>query len=152
MKTVALVSVTAAATTLLMQACGGGAIAQSADVPDPMVGLWEVGVTVKDCASGAPLTSFKTMALMHAGGTMVGGAETYGTWKRNSDGTYLVTLQFYLTNDDGSYAGTQKVKATRTLSADGNSYTSTIQRWQVDALGNVGPTGCAVETAQRASW
>jgi hypothetical protein len=152
MKTVALVSVTAAATAVLMQACGGGGVAMAADASDPMVGVWDVAVTVKDCTSGTALASFKSMALMQSGGTMVGGAETYGVWKRETDGTYTVTLQFYLTNTDGSPAGVQKVKATRTLSADGNSYTSTIQRWQVDTQGNAGPMGCAAETAKRASW
>jgi hypothetical protein len=152
LRTVALVSVTAAAGALLMQACGGGAIAQSASAPDPMIGLWDVDITVKDCTSGASMFSFKSMAMMHEGGTMSAGGDTFGVWKRESNGTYTVTLQFYLTANDGSITGTQKVKATRTLSADANSYTSTITRWQVDAQGNAGPAGCASESARRASW
>lgn len=152
LKTVALTTVTAAATALLMQACGGGAVAQSANTPDAMVGLWEVDVTVKNCTSGDAMFAFKSMSLMHADGTMDGGADTYGVWKRENDGSYTVTLQFYLKNDDGSFAGVQKVKAVRKLAADGNSYTSTITRWQLDAQGNAGPTGCAAETAKRASW
>jgi hypothetical protein len=152
LRTATLVSITAAATALVIQACGGGAIAQSANAPDPIVGVWDVDVTVKDCTSGASMFGFKSMSMMNAGGTMTGGADTFGIWKRESNGTYTVTLQFYLPSTDGSFTGTQKVKATRTLAADGNSYTSTITRWQVDADGKAGPTGCAAEAAKRATW
>jgi hypothetical protein len=158
LKTTALVSVTAAATALLIQACGGGAVAQSeraqsaASPADPMIGVWDVVVTVKDCSSGTPMFSFNTMATMHQGGTMSANGDTFGVWQRESNGTYSVNLQFYRTNGDGSFAGWQKAKATRTLSADGNSYTSVITRWQVDAQGNAGPTGCASESGRRAAW
>ena len=41
----------------LMQACGGGANAQSStSEPDPLEGVWESTVTIKDCTSGAVLT------------------------------------------------------------------------------------------------
>jgi hypothetical protein len=46
LKTVALISMTAAATTLLIQACGGGAMAQSSDA-DPIEGVWDSTVTVQ---------------------------------------------------------------------------------------------------------
>jgi len=63
LKTFALVAVSAAATTLLMQACGGGANAQSTQQEaDPIEGAWESTVTIKDCTSGAALTTFTAAA------------------------------------------------------------------------------------------
>lgn len=49
LKTVSLVTLTAAATSLLIQACGGGAMAQTAADADPIEGVWESSVTIKDC-------------------------------------------------------------------------------------------------------
>src|SRR3982750_4299845 len=56
LKTAALVSVTAVATTFLIQACGGGgAVAQSASDADVIEGVWDTTVTNKDCSGGAVL-------------------------------------------------------------------------------------------------
>ena len=66
LKTVALMTVTAAATSLLLQACGGGdALAQSASDADPVEGVWESTLTVKDCTSGAVLATFKGQSVLH---------------------------------------------------------------------------------------
>lgn len=69
-KTVSLVAVTAAATLLLIQACGGGAVAQNAADADPIEGVWESSVSIKDCSSGAVLRTFKGAGLFHRGGPL----------------------------------------------------------------------------------
>ena len=102
LKSVALIAVTAAATSLLMQACGGDALAQAASDADPVEGVWESILTVKDCTSGAVLATFKGQAVLHRGGTLsadnsqptVTRGAAYGTWKRGAGNAYTSTLVF----------------------------------------------------------
>jgi hypothetical protein len=160
LKSAALVSVTALATTFIIQACGGGAIAQSANEVDPVVGLWEGSVTGKDCATGAARFTFRIQNTMNQGGTFAGQGSTaspgggigLGSWKRESANTYTVLMTFFQFNDDLSPAGTVRAKKTLTLSADGNSYTSTIARQVLDSSGAVVGQSCATEDAKRLSW
>ena len=63
LKTVSLVATTAAATILLMQACGGAALAQTAADADPIEGVWESDVTIRDCSTSAVLRTFKGVGL-----------------------------------------------------------------------------------------
>ena len=88
LKTVALVSVTAAAATLFIQACGGGAVAQAASDADPVEGVWESTLTIKDCASGAVLTTFKGLAVLHRGGEDRSFKRTF-SWRRAVAGRRL---------------------------------------------------------------
>ena len=59
LKSLALITLTATATTLLIQACGGGAVAQTASDADVIEGVWESVITVKDCTSSAVFTTFR---------------------------------------------------------------------------------------------
>jgi hypothetical protein len=160
LKSVALISVTAAATTLLIQACGGGAAAQSANEIDPIVGVWESTATVKDCSSGAVLSTFKGHAVLHHGGTFSADSSrpppsrgaAFGTWKHESGTTYALNLVLMRFNPDLTLAGTQKAKITRTLSADGNSFTSDIAGQVIDLAGTVVQQYCATDTGTRVTW
>ena len=93
LKTYALIAVSAAATTLLIQACGGGdAVAQTTTDTDAIEGVWESNVTIKDCASGAVLRTFKGAGLFHRGGSLTADNSlprapqgiALGNWKRNA--------------------------------------------------------------------
>lgn len=159
LKSVALVTTTAAATLMLIQACGGGAVAQTAEI-DPMVGVWDATVSIKDCASGAVLSTFKGQSVTHHGGTFSADnsrppttrGAAFGTWKRNANGTYLINLVFMRFAPDMSLAGTSKSTLTRTLSADGNSFTSEIAGKVIDTAGVVVQQTCASEVGQRVTW
>ncbi len=159
LKTVALIAVTAAASSLLMQACGGDALAQASDA-DPVEGVWESALTVKDCASGAVLATFKGQAVLHRGGTMsadnsqptVTRGAAYGTWKRGAGNAYTSTLVFMRFNPDSTLAGTQKVVRTFTLAADGNSLTGTNTAQIINTAGVVLQQACVSETSVRTSW
>jgi len=159
LKTVALIAVTAAASSLLMQACGGDALAQASDA-DPVEGVWESALTVKDCASGAVLATFKGQAVLHRGGTMsadnsqptVTRGAAYGTWKRSAGNAYTSTLVFMRFNPDSTLAGTQKVVRTFTLAADGNSLTGTNTAQIINTAGVVLQQACVSETSVRTSW
>ena len=164
------VSASSVATMILMQACGGGggggigpgtsAFAASDAAPDPIVGVWDSTASVRDCASGAVITSFKGLGMIMSGGTASftssrppsSQSPAFGTWKRESGNDYTLTLVLMRFNPDGSFAGSQKSKISRTLAADGNSFTSTISGQILDATGNVTSTTCATDAGSRTVW
>ena len=157
LKSVALVTVTAAATLLLIQACGGGAVAQSIDA-DPVEGAWEAVITVRDCTTGAAILTAKGQQVLHRGGTL---SDTnaappttrgvgFGTWRRDATGAgYTARFRFNRYNPDGSLAGTLRVARAFTLSADGNPQTSTNPSQVLDAAGAVLQNACAGDVSTR---
>ncbi|CAN5134448.1 hypothetical protein BH11PSE10_BH11PSE10_10810 [soil metagenome] len=157
----ALISVTAAATALLIQACGGGgAMAQVASDADPIEGVWESTLTVKDCASSAVLTTFKGLAVLHRGGTLSADnsrptfsrGTAYGTWKHGTGNTYTSTMVFMRFNPDATLAGSQKVVRSFALAADGNSLTGNNTAQIINTAGVILQQACISETGVQTSW
>lgn len=158
LKTFALVSVTAAATTFLMQACGGGAEAQTV-TPDANVieGAWESTVTITDCTSGAVLRTFSGESLFHRGGTLTADNSTpvatrglgIGVWTQQTTGAYTAKFHFLRFNADGTVAGSQSVIRSIALSADGKSLTSAIAAQLLDPAGKVIAPICGSEAGTR---
>ena len=157
LKSAALVAVTAAATMLLIQACGGGAVAQSTDA-DPVEGSWESVITVRDCTTGATILTAKGQQVLHRGGTLTDTNASppttrgvgFGTWRRDGAGAnYTARFRFNRYNPDGTLAGTQRVTRVFTLSADGNTQTSTNTSQTLDAAGTVLQNGCAGDVGTR---
>ncbi|HZT56325.1 MAG TPA: hypothetical protein VFA35_08875 [Burkholderiaceae bacterium] len=159
LKSAALVSVTAAATTLLIQACGGGdAVAQSASDADVVEGVWDSTVTNKDCTSGAVLGApFKALIVFRRGGTFDADnaqgralrGNIYGIWKHGAGTAYTANAVHQRFNPDGTYAGTNKVQRSLTLAADASTFTSTLAVQMLDTSGNVVGQACPTETAVR---
>jgi hypothetical protein len=146
---------------LLFQACGGGgsAVAQGLTDADPIEGVWESLVTIRDCASGTTLRSFKGLSVLHRGGTAsatnnnppTSNGPAFGTWKATATpSVYTAIFRFYRFNPDGSFAGAQNLVRNMTLAVDHNSMTGTISAQLLDAANNVvGPPICGVETTAR---
>ncbi len=157
LKTAALVSVTAAATTLLIQACGGDAGAQSTEPADAIEGVWESVVTIKDCTSGAVQRTFKGEGVFHRGGTLtadnslppVTRSTAFGTWKSDAPKTYTARFRFLRFNPDGTLAGSQRVQRTLTLAADNNAITGVITGQVLDNNETVVAPICGSETSSR---
>ena len=157
LKTYALVAVSAAATTLLIQACGGGAIAQTTSDADAIEGMWESNVTIKDCTSGAVLRAFKGVGLFHRGGSLTADNSlpratqgiALGNWKRGAGKEYTANARFLRFNADGSLAGSQKFQRALTLAADGNNFAGTLAAQVFDADGAQVQALCGSETAIR---
>jgi len=158
-KSSAVATIPAMAMFLMFQACGGGgdAVAQQA-AADPVEGVWEGVVTPRDCTSSAPVGTFRGSQVYHRGGTMSdtnGQAPNsrgpgFGTWTREGS-TY--TAKFRLFTYDpatGALTGTMRATRTFTLSADGNTQTSTNTSQAEDLNGTVTRTGCATDLAKRA--
>jgi hypothetical protein len=158
LQTTALISVTAAATILLMQACGGGAWADDSP-PDPIEGVWESAVTITDCASGAVARSFKGAGLFARGGALTADNSTpppsrstaFGQWRKGAGQAYTSAFRFYRFNPDGTLAGSQRVQRAITLAADGASFAGTITGQVVDNAGTVLAQICGNEVATRAA-
>lgn len=157
LKSAALITVTAASVTLLVQACGGGAVAQTTSDADVIEGAWDSTITIKDCSTGATLNTFKGAGLFHRGGTLSGDnsnpppsrGAAFGVWKRGSGSAYSANLWFMRFNADGTVSGTQKVFRTFTLGADNNSLTGTLTLQIINPAGVVVQQGCGSETGVR---
>lgn len=159
LKSAALISVTAAATMLVIHGCGGGsaAIAQSAADTDPIEGLWESSITLTDCANNAVLRTAKGIGLFHRGGSLtadntlprVTQSLALGNWKRDAALAYTVNFRFYRFNADSSLAGSQRVQRAITLAADSKSFTGTITAQVIDPAEVVLQSTCGRETAVR---
>jgi hypothetical protein len=152
-----LVSVAAVATTLLIQACGGTAEAQTASDASPIEGLWESSITIKDCASGAVVRTFKGESLFHRGGSLSADnslpvpsrGAAFGNWKQIAGASYTANFRFLRFNPDGTLAGSQKVSRSLTLSSDTNSLTGTLTGQVIDNADVVLQPICGTETAVR---
>ena len=155
-------TVTGMAMALGIQACGGRddgqAVAQSvpaaAATPDPIEGLWQSSVTLKDCATGTTIGAFRGLTTFAQGGTASADnnqpAQTkgsaLGTWKKSATGAYSVDLRFWRYQPDGTPAGQQQLTRTIALAADGRTLTATISTRALDPLDNVVQSACGVET------
>lgn len=146
---------------LIVQACGGSsaAVAQASDA-DPIEGAWESAVTIRDCASGTAIRTFKGLSVLHRGGTTSAvnnqppmlNSPAFGTWKRDATGaTLTVSYRFYRFNPDGSFAGAQRLMRTLTPAAGGASMTGTISAQVLDPSESVVQSVCGTETATRVS-
>jgi hypothetical protein len=159
LQTTALVAVTAAATLLLMQACGGSAWADDAP-PDPIEGVWESTVTITDCASGAVVRTFKGAGLFARGGAVTADnslppttrSTAFGQWRKGAGQGYSAAFRFYRYNPDGSLAGSQRVQRAITLAADGNTFAGTVAGQVIDNAGVVVAPVCGSETATRINF
>lgn len=153
----AIVSVAVAATLLLVQACGDRAVAHAID-SDPVEGAWEAVITVRDCSTGVAILTARGQQVFHRGGTLtdtnaappMARGVGFGSWRRDGAArSYTSRFRFNRYNPDGSLAGTQRVTRVFTLSADGNTQTSTNTSQTLDTAGSVLQSGCASDVSTR---
>lgn len=152
---------TGIAAVLLSQGGGGAgtAPAQAADA-DPIEGVWESTVTVRDCASGSVLRTFRGFHTFHRGGVLsdthgaTPGArgQSLGTWQRGATpGAYAASSRFERFDAAGAPAGTQHLTRTIRLAPDRNRISATLSLQVQDAGGRVRHTDCGTETSIRLS-
>jgi len=160
-RSVALVTVTAAATIFLIQACGGGDATAADDVGEAVEGAWDSSVTVRNCDTGAVSGTFRGLLAIHRGGTVsidtsapdhpLRGA-ILGSWKRGTGPAWTVDASHFRYNADGTLAGTNKIRRTITLSADAGSYTATLDVRILAVDGTQLARFCPTETASRMTF
>lgn len=130
-----------------------------ADGPDKLRGNWDVVVTPRVCATGAPITTFKASYNFDLGGLLSGvsagtgsggrGRENVGLWRHMGDGTYRLRLKQYLFDAAGVATGYQVV--THEVGLDGNDLASlSVGLSQTfSLLGVLTATGCSTIVATR---
>jgi hypothetical protein len=135
-----------------------GAPASWLPAPLRLVGVWDVNVTLRDCVSGNAVATFPAMNQYAADGsqTEVGinmspatRYPSFGTWHFIGLGKFASEFKFFRFNPDGSYAGTQEVQRTITLSHDANQFTTTASVAIYDPVHHLVKSGCATEAAVR---
>ena len=120
-----------------------------------IVGTWQTVVTPRNCATGAPVApAFPGILTFTEGETLTGTStavtSVYGVWERiEGRRNYSFAFLSLRYNASGVFIGTQKVRQTAELSADGNSFTSTGTIEILDANGNVIGNGCSTSTGTR---
>ncbi len=147
----------ALAAFLVMQACGGSndANAQEA-VADPMEGVWEGDVTVRDCTTSATIATFRGSQVFHRGGTMSDTNSTptasrgpgFGTWVK-SGSTYVVRFRLFTYDSTGAVSGVIRTTRTVTLGAGGNTATSVNSTQLFDMTGALIRSSCGTDTGAR---
>ncbi len=156
---------TAAALAAFMS-LGSGAVAAGIDGVPPswlpttlrLVGIWDVSVTLRNCISKEALATFPATNQFSADGSELEfGVKTppssrypsLGTWRYIGRNSYASAFRFFRFNPDGSYAGTQEVQRTITLSIDASHFSSVASVSIYDPQHHLLQSGCATETATR---
>jgi len=121
----------------------------------PIVGVWDVAVTVVSCQTGALIRNVHSVQMFQQDGafseTTNSGrrGSSIGYWYRQDGQTYGAAYFFFRYNPDGTFASFAKAANTITLSPDGNQFTvtATIQDYDVNDI--LISTGCVTQTAKR---
>jgi hypothetical protein len=122
-------------------------------------GAWRTTVTIRNCQTGAPITTFPGLQTFNEGGTLAeiatGGPPSsrtpgHGVWKReHGSQNYSFVFMFDRFNADGTYAGSQKVRGAVVLEASGDELTVAATTEIFNPAGQLIATGCSTATAAR---
>lgn len=155
---------------------GTHARAQSSSSQEGLVGTWLIQVTLRNCDTNAPLGTFNSLVSFHRGGTLTespgntgfaAGQRTigHGAWTHQGASTYSQKVIALLTFDTpanlpgtptfdpskpvspGFFAGWQTI--THTITADGDTTSSSGTNAFYRADGTLYRTGCSTAIGQR---
>ena len=129
---------------------------------DRIEGLWNVKVWLTNCVTGEtlpfPAATFDAMGMFSGDGTFhdtnannpITRSSAFGTWERIGKRTYRFAFRLFRFDTTGFALGSQIVRHTVSLSADGESYTSKGGAEFFDTNGiRMMPDGCSRSTATR---
>lgn len=152
--------------SLLTAAAVGLVLASSparAQSDEGIAGLWNVRVTLTNCATGEPLpfpgATFDALALFERDGTMhdtnanspLVRSSSFGIWRHVVDRTYRFAFKVFGFDSAGATpTGSTIVRHRVVLSKNGNAYSSNGTAEFYDVSGNrMLPDGCSRSTATR---
>lgn len=141
---------------LLFQACGGSDNASADEKPEAIEGVWENVATLKDCASGATIATFRGAQVFHRGGTATDTNASppstrgpgFGTWTGGGS-AFVTKVRFYNYDSTGQVTGTMRITRNVTVSSDGSSSTSVNTGTFEDLTGTVLRNVCASDVSIR---
>ena len=149
-----------ALTTMLTLATQISVSAQSAQEQrgkeqERLVGVWDVSLTGRSCATGAALSTGRVIHMFTDGGTMTEIAERanrsagLGTWRHLGGRSYATHHKFIEYSAAGSFNGTTVLTREIELSANADDFTATTTTEVFNAAGQLINTVCATATATR---
>jgi hypothetical protein len=122
-------------------------------------GAWRTTITIRNCGTGAAITSFSGLQTFNQGGTVAettsGSAPSlrtpgHGVWKREHGAQhYSFVFMFDRFNPDATYAGSQTVRGDVNLDASGDEMTVVASVEIYTPAGQLVATGCSTATATR---
>lgn len=154
---------------ILFVTAEGAGRAQSSDAAAPygLAGTWMVQVTLRNCATRAPLGTFNSLITFNRGGTLSDSTSSpvfavgqrssgHGTWSLEGDHTYSQRMIALITFDTppnppfspGFFAGWSTVTHTIDL-IDANHATSSGTNEFYKSDGTLYRTGCSTAVSQR---
>ena len=150
------ISGVALAVILLLAAAQNPASGQSGK-GNRIEGTWRVAVTIRNCQTGAEISTIPALSTFIAGGSMIGTPSLnpallragHGVWEHNGGQSFTNTIIFFRYAPDGTFAGTQKVTRQIELAHGADEFTAVDSVELVDPSGNVVGTGCATGVGQR---
>lgn len=131
--------------------------ATSSKKEERIEGVWDSRVTIINCQTGNPITTFRAMDVFIRGGSLVDTNASppttrgpgFGRWEHLGGRQYSATFRFFLYNTDGTFAGVRRVTQTIELGQSSNDHTSTVSIEVFDPNDNLIGTACATATAIR---
>ena len=121
-------------------------------------GTWDITLTVRVCATGAPIVTISELVTFHAGGTLTSSttgfpqsAKTpgHGVWSHVSDQTYAYSLKFFRFDATGAYVGWSVARQHALLDSKGDEYTSEGGIEIYNTAGALVASGCSTSVASR---
>ena len=124
----------------------------------PLIGTWDVQVTIRDCQTNAALRTFPSILTYNMGGTLIEStagmpqaAKTpgHGVWNPTRDNSYHVTFKSLRFDASGNLSGTTVVSQIVNLTHHGNDGESTGTVELRAPNGTLIATGCSTSTSTR---
>ena len=127
----------------------------SAEGTRGIVGIWDVSVTVKDCHTGAPIRTVRSLQMFNQDGTISETANTFlrgssvGVWAHAGGQMFGATFWFFRYKPDGTFASIAKALDMVVLGQDGSQFTASGTIQDFDANNVLLTTGCFTHAARR---
>jgi hypothetical protein len=124
----------------------------------PIIGTWDVTLTVRNCATGQALATIRELATFSRGGTLVTStagvppaAKTpgHGVWRHLTDHTYAYCFKFFRFDGAGALTGWSIVSQEALVNAGGDDYTSEGGIVIYNTAGDEVGRGCSTISATR---
>jgi hypothetical protein len=121
-------------------------------------GTWENQVSIIDCKTGNVITTFRSLTVFMAGGTLTestsGTAPALrtpgeGVWRHTTGNNYAFRFKHFRFNAQNVLTGWNIIQAEASLDATGNTYTSAATVEVYDPNGVLIATACATSDGTR---